>query len=604
MGTDQWGIDDGWWDIAGHWHDADPHTREAVRAEIASHGDGDGPRIGPPLWFVEAGVAESLDCPATITLEEGGDVDVESHLPADLPIGVHRLQPTDGGPPTTLFVAPASLPGWHSRRWGVMAQLYAARSQRSWGIGDLSDLRTLGRWVAGRGGSVLGVNPLGEALGVVPREPSPYSPSTRLHLDPLWIDVSGVAGDAATPPTNGRHIHRDAVWQAKRAALRAAYEAAGAPPATGDLRHATFCALTDEHGCGWSGWPEGLRHPEATGVARFAAEHAGEVGFWKWVEQLADRQLLDARDELDHLGVTLLGDLTVGIDPNGFDAWCQQDTLALGMAVGAPPDAFNPAGQDWGLPPFEPWALRAAAYEPFREVLRSTFRRFGALRIDHVMGLFRLFWIPRGAGPEFGTYVRYRPDEMLAVIRLEAARVGAFVVGEDLGTVEDGVREQLAASGIAGTKVGWFDGPPERWPSSSLGTLSTHDLPTVRGALRGTDPGADPAFAAHLRDVLGESTAALGEVELLVEAHRRLAAAGSDLVLVTTDDLLGALDRPNQPGGVEEYPSWCLPLPVPLDDFDGHPIAERIAAEMGGARPCRSTPPPFSAGDRGDPPDD
>ncbi|MCC6225680.1 MAG: 4-alpha-glucanotransferase [Microthrixaceae bacterium] len=585
MGTDNLGIDDGWWDIEGHWHHADPHTIGLIRSTLNRHGDGDTPHQGPPLWFVDAGCGEVIGCPATLRLEDGGEVEAVHNLPSDLPIGVHELVPADGGPVTTLFIAPATLPGLGGRRWGVVAQLYAARSHRSWGIGDLSDLRMLGRWVAAHGGSVLGVNPLGEALDVVPREPSPYSPSTRRHVDPLWIDVSDLTGHAGTPPTNGRHIHRDAVWQAKRAALLAGYEAAGAPLGDGDLRHAVFCAVTEEFGCGWLGWPAELRRPDGEAVEKFTADHAEQVGFWRWVEQLADYQLFDVREELRHAGVTLLGDLTVGVDPNGFDAWCQQDTLALDMSIGAPPDAFNPAGQDWGLPPFDPWALRASAYAPLRSLLRSSFTRFGALRIDHVMGLFRLFWIPRGAGPEFGTYVRYRPEELLAVIRLEAARAGAFVVGEDLGTVEDGVRERLASSGIAGTKVAWFDGAPEHWPPSSLGTLTTHDLPTVLGALGGGDPGADPAFAAHLREVLGDGSTGRSDIDQLVEAHRRLANAGSDLVLVTTDDLLGATDRPNQPGGSDDYPSWCIPLPVPLEDLDDHPIAQRIATEMANARP-------------------
>ncbi len=594
MGTDDWGIDDGWWDIEGVWHDADQTTIETIRHTMAAHGDGNGRMTGPPLWFVDAGSAEPLNSPATIRLEDGTDVSVGSHLPPDLPVGVHTLHPHDSDCATTLFVAPASLPPQPVRRWGVTAQLYAARSRRSWGIGDLTDLVRLGRWTAQRGGTVLGVNPLGEALGVVPRTASPYSPSSRSHLDPLWIDVDRI--DCGEPtsfrPHNAERIDRDAVWRAKRAALVAAYTNAGAPPPNGDLRHAVFCSLVESHGRGWPRWPSELQRPDARAIAQYASQHTETVGFWQWVERLADEQFDEARAELASLGVTLFGDLTVGVDPDGFEAWCHQDVLARDMSVGAPPDAFNPAGQNWGLPPFEPWSLRAGGYESFRSVIRAAFRRYGGLRIDHVMGLFRLFWIPRDGDPHHGAYVRYRPEELLAVVRIEAARHGAFVVGEDLGTVEAGVRERIAASGIAGTKVGWFDDAPETWPAGSLGTLTTHDLPTVRGGLSSSDPAADPSLAAHLRDVLGPDASGLDDIEVLLIAHRRLAAAGSDLVLVTTDDLVAATDRPNQPALGTEYPSWCIPLPATIEELDGHPVAERVADAMAAARPVTAQPEP------------
>jgi len=262
-------------------------------------------------------------------------------------------------------------------------------------------------------------------------------------------------------------------------------------------------------------------------------------------------------------------DLAIGADPDGFDGWVWQDTLATGVRVGAPPDEFNAAGQDWGLPPFVPWRLRAAGYEPLAELLRGAFEHGAGLRVDHVMGLFRLWWIAASAGPSEGGYVRYPGHELLDVLALESVRAGAYVVGEDLGTVEDEVRAALAERDVLSYRLAWFEpGPPEQWPERALGALTTHDLPTLAGVATGADD--DGTFAGRLRSFLGSETPA-DALELTAAAHRRLSAAPCRLVSATLDDALGLVDRPNVPGTIAERPNWSLALPVAVDDLGTHP---------------------------------
>ena len=364
------------------------------------------------------------------------------------------------------------------------------------------------------------------------------------------------------------------------------HDFATAGPTTGDAPgdYAIFCALAEHFGTGWRHWPSAFADPEGEAVRAFTADHPERVAFWQFVVDRVDAQLGEVRAALDAEGVTLMGDLPVGVDGGGFDAWTFTDALARGMHVGAPPDPFSPHGQDWGLPPFDPWALRAIGYSPFVETIRGTLGRFGGLRIDHVMGLFRLFWIPEGADPADGAYVRYPADELLDLLVLEATRSGAFVVGEDLGTVEAGVRETLTARGIAGTKVALFEDEPNNWPAHSLGTLTTHDLPTVEGAVSGSDAAGDPGIADRLLALTGRGPDAELE-DVLVAAHERLARSGSDLVLATMEDIVGSRLRVNLPGTIDSYPNWRIALPVAVDDLDAHPVAERITGLMATERP-------------------
>jgi 4-alpha-glucanotransferase len=266
------------------------------------------------------------------------------------------------------------------------------------------------------------------------------------------------------------------------------------------------------------------------------------------------------------------------------------------MRVGAPPDHFNTAGQDWGLPPFVPWKLRDAGYAPVAELWRSALTAGGGLRIDHVMGLFRLFWLLPEQGPAQGTYVRYHPDELLAVLAIESVRAGALVVGEDLGTVEDGVRAQLALSGVLSTRIVWFDDqPPEHFPTQALAAVTTHDLPTIAGVWsrddladqRAAGMPVDEDAAAHMRwrlaDLAGQPEDAVVE-DVIVGVHRRLARAPSALVGATMEDALGVTQRPNMPGTVAERPNWSLALPLPLDEVLGDPLLNDVAAALRAGR--------------------
>lgn len=253
----------------------------------------------------------------------------------------------------------------------------------------------------------------------------------------------------------------------------------------------------------------------------------------------------------------------------------------MGWSIGAPPDPIGPHGQDWGLPPYDPHQLRAVGYEPFLATLRANFARWDVLRIDHVMGLFRLFWIPQGADPAHGTYVRFHGHELVDLVVSEAVRAGRAVVGEDLGTVEENVRETLADRRIFGTKVAWFEhDAPEHWALASLGTLTTHDLPTVAGALSETDPTADRSMidAMHSFAQRGYDD---DHDDVAVAAHQRLGGASSELVLATLEDLVGSRLRVNLPGTVDQYPNWRLPLHTGVDELDDHPLAGRIADALG-----------------------
>ena len=611
MASDPWGIDDGYFDVGGHWHDTPPATRAALREAMGGDraaGDGDGPPAGRPLWIVRQGAAEPLQGPCELRLEDGSEHRAEGALPHDLPAGYHGLDPLDGGPRTRLIVTPGRchLPE-DLRAWALSVQLPACRSAESWGIGDLADLRALGTWAAARGAGMVAVNPLHAFRPGDRVEPSPYFPSSRRWTTPLALRIEalpGAAGHAkvAELAEQGRRLNagplidRDAVWALKLAALERLWEEQGPElrferwrEAMGaDLEtYARFCALAEHHGGGWRGWPAEHRHPGGAAVAEFAAARAGRVAFWAWVQFLVEDQLTRAEEPLP-----LLTDLAIGVDPDGADAWALQDMLALDVRVGAPPDEFNRAGQDWGLPPLVPHALRDAAYGPLASLWRAALGRGGGLRIDHVMGLFRLYWIPPGGGPADGAYVRYRGDEALAVLAIESTRAGAVVVGEDLGTVEAEVRAALGDAGVLSYRLAWFEeAPPEHYPRQALAAITTHDLPTVAGVWSGDDAadqraaGIEPDTAA-LERLKGKLLALTGLApdapveEVIVAAHRRLAQAPSALVAATLEDALALRQRPNLPGTTDERHNWSLTLPVTLAEVFTDPLVDRVVAAL------------------------
>ncbi|MET0190543.1 MAG: 4-alpha-glucanotransferase [Pseudonocardia sediminis] len=611
--------------------DVDVTTPQARRDALAAAREKASATTLPPTIGMRTDGAHPIPGRGVLTAEDGTRRDVDGEIPSGLEPGWYGLETGQGR--STVVVAPPSLPD-PPRTWGWMLQLYALHSARSWGIGDLGDLgdfvRTTGRE---QGAGAVLLNPLHAITPVPPVQPSPYTPSSRRFATPLALritDLPAYAGadpstraevDALRPELSGDRIAHDRVWAAKRSALEALWRGAGRPGPDGDDpdldAFATFCALSERHGGLWQQWPEALRHPGSDAVAAERAELAPRVAFHGWVQQQVAAQLADVRTAAREAGmpVGVIHDLAVGCDPQGADAWALQDVLALDASVGAPPDAFNQRGQTWGLPPWRPDRLAATGYAAFRDMLRALLSHADGLRIDHVMGLWRLWWVPQGRSADRGTYVHYDADAMLAVLALEAHRAGAVVVGEDLGTVLPEVRESLAHNHVLGSTVLWFsrdpdpetggdDGPitpPARWPEGSVATISTHDLPTAPGFLRGEQVRVR-AELGLLDDVDAERTKAAAEREelvallvdeghlasvdapeedVVVAMHALLASSPCRLALASLYDVLGETRQPNLPGTVDEYPNWRIPLPETLEEALADPRVARVAAVMG-----------------------
>lgn len=616
--SDGWGITPGYVDAGGDWHDTTPGTRAALLAAMGADPEEAGPSATSAVRVIRAGTAASLPA-GDLVLEDGAVRAVRARLPRDVPPGYHRLLTEDGE--VLVIVAPAGCPR-PQRIWGWATQVYATRSLASWGIGDLADLRRLGDWSARLGARALLVNPLSGPTPVVPQQASPYFASSRRFRNPLYLrieDVPGArdAGVGLEPLARAgrelnaeRRIDRDRVWRLKVAALQTLWTRFKGDRAFDDYRReqagaltewATFCAIAERHGGGWPAWPADLRRPDAPAVDAFRGANPDRVGFHAWLQWLLDVQLAHAAR-----ACPIVQDLPIGVDPDGADAWAWQDVLARGASAGAPPDRYVQEGQDWGLPPFVPFRLRAAAYRPFIETIRAAFRHAGGLRIDHVMGLFRLFWVPAGLPPAMGGYVRYPAPDLLGIVALESQRAGAFVVGEDLGTVEDGVRETLAAHGVLSYRCLWFEtDPPSRYPELSLAAVTTHDLPTIAGLWTGADLAAqrsiglqpNEAAVADLRQRLARTIEVPPDapVETVIErTHDRLAEAASLVVTATLDDALAVLERPNVPGTTVQWPNWSIALPAPLEMLETLPLPRSIALRLAARRPL---PAPGAAAD-------
>jgi len=488
-----------------------------------------------------------------------------------------------------------------SRAWGWAAQIYAVRSRDSWGIGDLADLRELGRMARRQGASVLLINPLGAQPPTQHQEPCPYYASSRRFLNTLYLRVEEVPGaescaselgplrDEALTLNAQRLIDHDAVFRLKSKALEAIFKVAPDPPGLQSWvrgqgkaleEYATFSAITEHVGPAWRSWPADLRHPRSEGVAVMRGHLASRVAFHKWLQFHLDRQLARASKEIG-----LITDVPVGFAADGCDSWRWQDLVAPEVRVGAPPDYFFPDGQDWGMPPFDPWKLRKAHFEPFVETIRSTAKHAAGLRLDHVMGLFRLFWIPSDAHASGGAYVRYPARELLAILALESRKSKTFIVGEDLGLVEPAMRSRLRHSGVLSYRLLWFeDDAPENWPRESAGAIGTHDLPTVAGIWNLSEP---DQRQHHLRRRLTDATGlpeGTPPVEVAVAAYARLAHARSRIVLASFEDALGIEERTNQPGTTTERPNWRLALTKPLEEIEEDGGVLRIAESMRAAR--------------------
>jgi len=571
-------------------------------------------------------------------------------VPADLPLGYHALRARSGDTEARahLVVTPRwlGLPeqARKRRQWGFATQLYSVRSAGSWGIGDLTDLTDLAVWSAAElGADYVLVNPLHAAEPLAPLEPSPYLPSSRRFFNPIYLRVERIPEYAALPVaerdavdqlvaqlrpwlTPQDPVDRNASWTAKRAALRIVHAAprsagreldlAAYRRREGDALHdfAVWNVLAEDHGNDVRAWPDELRRHDSPAVAAFAELHADRVDFECWLQWVLDEQLQQTQAKAESAGMSLgvMHDLAVGVHPGGADAWRLQDVYAQGVQVGAPPDPYNQLGQDWSQPPWRPDRLAELGYQPFRDLIGAVLRHAGGVRVDHILGLFRLWWIPVGGPPHEGTYVRYDHEAMIGVLALEAHRAGAVVVGEDLGVVPPETRDYLSSRGVLGTSVLWFEyddrggpRPAEHWREWSLASVTTHDFPPTAGYLAGDQvrlqhqlgilPGdLDEELASAraqvdgwLAEVRGRGLIESGETgdtdEVVRGLHRYLALTPARLLCVALTDAVGDRRTQNQPGTTDEYPNWRVPLagpdgvPIPLEEVFTSPRARALA---------------------------
>ncbi len=587
-------------------------------------------------------------------------------LPPDLPSGYHTLSLDEPAASASLILSPGRC--WlppaladGQRLWGITAQLYLLRSATDWGVGDFGDLRSLVTLAAAQGAAVIGLNPLHAMFHDDPDHASPYSPASRLLLNIINIDVMAVPEllDSATTrdlvASDGFRRDIEAcrtphlvdyprVTALKLRVLEALFDACRDAPdrtrwgefqafrqAQGALlqRNCLFLALREHFAAqdpawaDWHNWPEPYRDPDSDAVARFARDQQDRLDFLVWLQWVADQQLAAAaaatRDQ--GMAVGLYRDLAVGADRAGAETWADAAAVVSGAQVGAPPDIHNPAGQDWGLPPFHPRALRQEGYRSFIELVRTNMRHAGGLRIDHVMGLRQLYWVPQGQSPAQGAYVRYPLDDLVGILALESQRHRCLVVGEDLGTVPEGFRERMEEAAVLSYRVLYFeqdaDGgflPPDAYPAQSVAVVGSHDLPTLRGWWEGRDidlkeslnlfPGegeADRQRAARSRDrqallVALRAQGLLGDAEpdiptLSRAAHRFLARTPAMLALAQIDDLTDEADPVNVPATSDEHPNWRRRLSMTLEELAARPRFVDIAAifrnERGGTPDVR-----------------
>jgi 4-alpha-glucanotransferase len=571
-------------------------------------------------------------------------------VPADVPLGWHVIKAlTDEGVSESILVVtperlhpPALASG--DRLWGLMAQIYSVRSRRSWGVGDLVDLADLAAWSGhALGADFVLVNPLHSAAPIVPMTPSPYLPATRRFPNPIYLRVEEITEYAYLSGSDRKAVRRlskplrkltadlldrDAAWEVKSAALdivrrvplspgrQARYDAYVEREGAGLVDFATWCALAEELGPRWGEWPTPLRHPLSPDVTAWRAEHADRIERHLWMQWLLDEQMERTQESAMEVGMRagIIHDLAVGVSGDGADAWALQDVLATGVSVGCPPDMYNQLGQDWAQPPWLPDALADAGYVPYRDMLRTLLRHSGGIRVDHILGLFRQWWIPQGSPAAEGAYVTFDHHALIGILALEAHRAGALVIGEDLGTVEPRVQDFLQDRGILGTSILWFErGPggalkqPEDWRGDVLASVAVHDLPPTAGYLAGehvriraelgllsrpTDEerDADTAATREWLDLAvdrGWIEGVDSDVDALVVAlHRIVTASPARLVGVALPDLVGDVRAQNQPGTDQEYSNWRVPLtdrtgaPVALEDLPHATLLDQIVATV------------------------
>ena len=658
-----------------------PIDEPAAAIEISLPAPLDGRRFGWSIALEDGGRRDGEFRAGDLEVVAGREIDRVTylrrrlHVGGALPSGYHRLSlhGSGGTAEATLITAPhrcylpPALQETGARLWTVSVQLYAMRSRVNWGIGDLGDLARLVSLCAELGVAGVMLNPLHALFPRAPERASPYSPSSRLFLNPLYIDVAAIPGFAdclaARRPidtSEGRTAMRElraaplvqygTVTRLKMSALeelrRCFHRRHQDAPDSGEgktsfhafrdrsgpalRRFAVFQALDEVHGgpngqrVPWTEWPAGYRRPDTAEVARFAEAHVDRVDFHEYLQWQADEQLAAAaaRAREGRMEIGVCRDLAIGVDANGADAWSEQDMLMAQARIGAPPDDFNPLGQEWGILPMNPLALGRKAFRPFADVLRGNMRHAGALRIDHIIGLQRQFLVPAGGKALDGAYVRYPFDDLLAVAALESQRSRCLVVGEDLGTVPEGFRDRMRAAGALGTSVLYFekseDGgfrPPADYPELALTSVTTHDLPTIAGYWEGRDiafrsaagaytPGEaerametrhrdrDALFRALIDSGTITTTGADGMIaperideELARALHLYLAAAPSRILAIQLDDVLGEVDQINMPGTVDEYPNWQRKLSRDLEDPEIKRLLWDLAAALRRVRP-------------------
>ena len=576
----RWGIEDGYHDVFGNWRAVSKDTIEHLL--VALNRDSD---IGATSAYATGEEARQEDGPA--------------------------------------------FQGDGSRVWGLAVQLYSLKSRRNWGHGDFGDLRRLIEIAASRGAAAIGLNPLHALFPDRAEQASPYGPNSRFFLNILYIDVKAIPEFAGLSPEKENEAARlrelqfldyGAVAALKLEALKethAAFRAGASAERRADfdafraeqgdalLRFACFEVLRARYAPEvWTNWPAPWRKPDAAALRGYRAANADACEYVEFCQWVADRQLAACQHAAQELGmkIGLYTDLAVGIDRHGADAWSDQDAVLAELSIGAPPDEFNPAGQDWGLAPFHPLAIAAHEFAPLRRLMRATMRHAGAVRIDHVLGFKRLFLMPVGAGAIHGAYVNYPFEASLRVVAEESRRARCIVIGEDLGTVPAGFRETMLRWGVWTYRVLLFqrqsDGQfaaPQTYPEQALATFNTHDLPTFRGWITGHDLrtkhdiAVDPGETAEartwwqgaLRRLLAEYGGGRAAEDFAAVAQV-LGATPSRLVMVGLDDVLGVIDQFNIPGTVAEHPNWRRKLPLDLEDLENHDaltaVSEAFAA--------------------------
>jgi len=578
-----------------------------------------------------------------------GVIESAAPLPGGRPL---RGRPTvlPEGHPRTPVSPVAPVP--ERRSWGFTLQLYSLRSRGSWGHGDLRDLADFAAWSAhDLGADFVVINPLHAAEPLPPVSASPYLPMSRRWISPLYLRIedipefktldsperialSALASPLLASSATDELIDRDAVWSAKLAALEVISRVPLSPARQADFDQfrvrqgrtltdwATWCAIAEIHGPDYRRWPRWLRHPRSAETAALRGRLATRVAFHTWVQWLTAEQVAATqRAALEAgMGIGIVHDLAVGAHPGGADAWADQDVIAPGFSVGAPPDEFNQLGQDWTLPPWHPRRLAASGYQPLAELAGALAGAGGGIRVDHVMGLSRLWWIPADGSPADGAYVYYDIAGTLGTLTAQAAARDAVVIGEDLGTVEPWLRDRLGDRGVLGTSMLWFerghDGaplPPPAWRRNCLATVSTHDMPPAAAFLTGeqvterarlgllTRPeGTERADAAKALDAW---LAALVREGLLPPGPRPdataftaalygyLAKTPALLIGVSLAEAAGEHRSQNMPGTTTEYPNWRVPLcggdgaPVLLEDLPAHPGVRAVAESVSSSKP-------------------